>query len=284
MPSPSILLQYLVPQHLLSRLTGLLARCRWRWFKNWGIRRLIRVHHVNLSEAVSSHLEDYPCFNSFFTRKLQPALRPIANEPDLIACPVDGRISQIGLIHDTTLIQAKKFDYSLSSLLAGDEEWAEKFRGGVFATLYLAPGDYHRVHMPCDGHLRKTLYVPGRLFSVNPLTVSHVPRLFARNERLVCLFDSAAGPMAVILVGAMLVGQMQMVWSETPEKARTLSIHHPSGITLRKGEELGHFLMGSTVIVLFGKERVRWDTQLAEEGRVRFGEPMGKLCETPLSV
>lgn len=275
MPFPfSILLQYIYPQHLLSRLTGILGNCRWKWFKNWAIRRLIRVHGVNVSEAKSSQLDDYPSFNSFFTRELRPELRPIAPETGQLASPVDGVISQIGTIQANTILQAKRFDYTLHSLLGGAEEWANQFRQGFFATLYLAPGDYHRVHMPCDGQLQQTIYIPGRLFSVNPLTTAHVPRLFARNERLVCLFDSSAGPMAVILVGAMLVGKMRTVWSENP-CSNTLTVRNPPSVSLKKGQELGCFLMGSTVILLFGRDRITWDPALQAESKVKWGQAMG---------
>lgn len=278
LPSFSVLRQYLLPQHLLSRIVGILANCRWKWFKNWGIRRLIRVYGVNLAEAVSTNLDDYPHFNSFFTRHLRPELRPIAPGDLQLASPVDGTISQIGAIRSDIILQAKRFDYSLLSLLGGSDEWAQRFQNGSFATLYLAPRDYHRVHMPCDGRLKQTIFIPGRLFSVNPLTTNSVPGLFARNERLVCLFESAAGPMAVILVGAMLVGQMRTVWSDAP-RSSVITVDHPQGITLKKGDEMAHFLMGSTVILLFGPGGVTWDATLAEESVLKWGQEMGEMRE-----
>jgi len=275
--SLGVLMQYICPQHLLSRLTGILANCRWKWFKNWAIRRLIRVHHVNVSEATSGNLDDYPNFNSFFTRHLRPELRPIAPLAHQLASPVDGTISQMGVIHDQMIFQAKNFDYSLKTLLGGSDEWAAQFTDGNFATLYLAPRDYHRVHIPCDGQLQQTIYVPGRLFSVNPLTTESVSGLFARNERLVCLFDSAAGPMAVILVGAMLVGQMRTAWSKESPHSKTVSVERPQPFLIKKGEEVGHFLMGSTVIILFAKGRIHWDPALRGKTPVRMGQMIGTL-------
>jgi len=272
----SILLQHCAPQHLLSRLTGILARCRIKWFKNWSIRRLIRVHGVNLSEAASTNLDDYPCFNSFFTRSLRPECRPLVAGPKKIASPVDGSVSQAGVIQNGTIFQAKGFDYSAISLLGGSAARAALFDQGQFATFYLAPGDYHRVHMPCDGKLLNTVYVPGRLYSVNPETVSHVPQLFSKNERLICLFETEAGPMAMILVAAMLVGQIQTVWSEHVA-SKNIAIKNPGAVILKKGGEIGRFLMGSTVIVLFAQNSMQWDTRIQEGCGVKMGEGIGNF-------
>jgi phosphatidylserine decarboxylase len=272
-----VLIQYFCPQHLLTKITGVLAECRWTWFKTWAIKRLIRKYHVNLSEAISENIDEYPTFNSFFTRHLKPELRPIALGEKQIACPADGCVSQLGDIKDDAIFQAKGFDYSATMLLGGSAQLAQSFKGGKFATVYLAPKDYHRVHMPLRGNLQQTIYIPGDLFSVNQTTARFVPNLFARNERLVCIFETEVGLMAVILVGAMLVGSIRTVW---PMPAFSKKIHiqtYPNPIVLEKGAELGHFIMGSTVIVLFGKNKAEWMSQLGELSIVKMGSEMGKL-------
>ncbi len=273
-----ITLQYCAPQHTCTYLTGLLATCRWKWFKNWAIRRLIRKYHVNLQEAASTDLADYPHFNSFFTRHLKAHLRPIAAASDAIAAPADSTVSQTGAIQQGQIFQAKGFNYSTDSLLGGAHAWAERFLHGSFTTFYLAPRDYHRVHMPIDGTLRETIYIPGRLFSVNPLTASHVPNLFARNERLVCLFDTAVGAMAVILVGAMLVGKIRVVWSDNIVSKQIERKTYTTPIALAKGAELGHFEMGSTVIVLFGENAAHWTAELTAGKIVKMGEAVGNIA------
>jgi phosphatidylserine decarboxylase len=279
MPKPfNVLIQYCCPQHLLTKAAGLLAECRWIWFKNWAIKRLIRKYHVNASEALSENLADYATFNSFFTRKLKPELRPIAAGAEQIASPADGCVSQIGNIKEDTLFQAKGFYYSANTLLGGSEERARSFYNGKFATIYLAPKDYHRVHIPLSGTLRETIYIPGELFSVNQYTARAVPNLFARNERLVCLFDTEAGPMAVILVGAMLVGHIETAWPMKPAVGKKISTErYSSPIHLKKGEELGLFKMGSTVIMLFGKDQIAWNPALQENSVVKMGAEIGTL-------
>lgn len=273
-----ILLQYLAPQHALSRLAGALAECRTVWFKNYLINYFINKYHVNLKLAEKEKIEDYPNFNSFFTRKLKPELRPIVQENATIACPVDGSISQIGKIKQDQIFQAKGFYYSLKSLLAGDETLTTLFQDGNYATLYLAPKDYHRVHMSVSGQLRETIHVPGKLFSVNQQTTESIPGLFARNERLICLFDTEKGPMIVILVGAMLVGSIQTVWSEETAHPKIINKKtYQDGIHLQRGDELGYFKMGSTVILLFPKDTITWSNQLKEDSVVKFGESMGKI-------
>lgn len=271
----NIFIQYCCPQHLLSRLTGILAECRWKWFKNWAIKRLIRKYQVNLSEALSENIADYPTFNSFFTRQLKPELRPIASGAMEIASPADGCISQIGQIQQQTILQAKGFSFTTTQLLGGAETLAYSFLNGHFATFYLAPRDYHRVHMPLAGTLRTTIYIPGQLFSVNQVTAQAVPNLFARNERLVCLFDTENGLMAVILVGAMLVGSIQTVWPMPKFTRKIATQHYSNGLHLARGAELGHFRMGSTVIVLFGKDQICWLEALKENGVVKMGECIG---------
>lgn len=271
-----ILLQYLAPQRFLSWLSGALCECQWRWWKNWQINFLIKRYGADLKSAKLERLEDYPTFNSFFTRLLKPELRPIVQGPNQLACPVDGCVSQIGEIQNDLLFQAKGFYFNLTTLLGGSELLARKFFGGQFATLYLAPKDYHRVHMPIRGTLRETIYIPGKLFSVNQLTTQSIPRLFSRNERLVCLFDTAAGPMAVILVGAMLVGSIQTSWSTGSIVSSTVkSTLYPEPIELERGAELGYFKMGSTVIVLFSKDKAQWSEKLKANSRVLMGQLLG---------
>jgi len=265
-----IFIQYCLPQHLLSRCVGLLANCRWHWFKTWAIKRLIRKYHVDLNEAASENLADYPTFNAFFTRQLKPHLRPIASGDKVVVSPADSIVSQVGQIKDGLIFQAKNFYYSVESLLTNYV--TDDFSGGHFATFYLAPRNYHRVHMPVAGILRETVYVPGNLFSVNQLTTDSVPNLFARNERLVCIFDTEFGRMAVVLVGAMLVGQIRAVWPQDFHPKKILHKTDFVNINLAKGAELGHFLMGSTAIVLFDKPNIQWQNNIAAESVVKFGE------------
>jgi phosphatidylserine decarboxylase len=270
-----VLYQYLLPQHFLSRLSGKIAECRWKWWKNWVIKTFIKHYHVDMSIAQQENIEDYPHFNSFFTRHLKPEARPISKEPDAIVSPVDGNISQIGQIQEDSLIQAKGFSFSLKGLLGGAPRIAQLFENGHFATIYLAPKDYHRVHMPLQGNLRQTIYVPGKLFSVNPLTTQYVPELFSRNERLVCLFDTEIGPMAVILIGAMLVASINTVWQETLNSTIVTNTLPAHPIILEQGAELGHFKLGSTVIVLFPKEAMEWLPSFKENSVVQMGQLFG---------
>lgn len=271
-------MQYLAPQRALSWLSGLLCNCRWRWWKNWQINLLIQRYGADLQTAQLEDIDDYPTFNCFFTRTLKPELRPIVKGSKQIACPVDGTISQIGKIQQNLLFQAKGFYFTLTALMGGAETQANAFIAGHYATLYLAPGDYHRVHMPLTGTLRETIYIPGKLFSVNPFTTAHIPQLFSRNERLVCLFDTIAGPMAVILIGAMLVSSIQTVWSKETVSAKTIKkTQYPHPIQIERGAELGHFKMGSTVIVLFAKEVAEWPQELQPNMAVKMGQLLGTL-------
>lgn len=272
----NILFQHIAPQRGLAWLSKKLCECRWLWWKNWQINFLMTRYGADLQAATLTHLEDYPTFNSFFTRKLKPELRPIVQGKNEIACPVDGTVSQIGKIQQGILLQAKGFDFTLMSLLGGSQTHATLFAEGSFATLYLAPKDYHRIHMPFAGILRETIYIPGKLFSVNQLTTQHIPQLFSRNERLVCLFDTEVGAMAVILVGAMLVGNIQTVWSEdAPHGKNIKSTLYSGSIKLDRGAELGYFKMGSTVIVLFEKDRTKWSTLLESSTTVKMGQLLG---------
>lgn len=274
-----VFIQYCLPQHMFSRFVGILANCRWVWFKTWAIKRLIRKHHVDLSEALSENLADYPTFNHFFTRRLKPHLRPIAVGDQVAVSPADGIVSQAGEIQDGFIFQAKKFNYTVQSLL-GNSAMASKFLGGRFATFYLAPRNYHRVHMPLTGTLRETIYIPGRLFSVDQLTTASVPNLFARNERLVCLFDTVLGPMAVVLVGAMCVGQMRAVWAQNFHPRKICHKTEWSGVTLQKGEELGYFLMGSTVIVLFANTAIEWQKTICPKAPIKMGEIIAEVIKS----
>jgi phosphatidylserine decarboxylase len=274
-------LQYLLPHHLLSALMFRLTRVGWRPLRSVSIRTFIRLFGVDMDEALERDPDAYATFNAFFTRALRPGTRPIASEPNALLCPADGALSQLGAIAEGSLVQAKGLDYSLLELLGGHEDLAGRFAGGSFATVYLSPGDYHRVHMPAAGRLRQMLHIPGRLFSVNRVTTARVPRLFTRNERVVCLFEGEAGPFAVVLVGAIFVGSMETVWAGqvTPTRTRLPASQTYSGgdaPALAAGEELGRFNMGSTVILLLAPgAAVEWEPGLAPGGPVRMGQPLG---------
>ena len=280
-----IFFQHLVPQHLLSRCTGWLAELEHpTWLKNWVIGVFIRHFKVDMSEALEPDHEAYANFNAFFTRPLQEGARPIADAD--IVCPADGAISQLGGIHAGRIFQAKGQDYSALELLGGDPEWAARFGGGTFATIYLSPRDYHRVHMPVAGRLLGTTYVPGDLYSVNTVTAQNVERLFARNERLVCYFDTEFGPMAMILVGAMVVAGIETVWggqvAPPPSTPQSLSYTGlPEPVELAKGEEMGRFKLGSTVILLFPEDAIEWDARYAAGSATRLGEALADKREEP---
>ena len=274
-------LQKVLPQHGLSRLAGRVAASETQWLKDVLIRQFARIYRVDLSEAERSALEDYRSFNDFFTRALKPGARPVMDAPGAIVCPADGAVSQLGDIVDGRIFQAKGQDFSCVELLGGDPAWAEKFAGGSFATIYLSPRDYHRVHMPVAGELLASTYVPGDLYSVNGVTAENVERLFARNERLVCYFDTEFGPMAMILVGAMVVAGIETVWSgqvapppKTPSNIDYRQL--PEGVRLDKGEEVGRFKLGSTVILLFGKDAIDWDDRYGAGTPTRLGEPLAE--------
>jgi phosphatidylserine decarboxylase len=270
--------QHVLPQHALSRLILRATRVRVPWFKNWLIRGFLKLYTIDMSEAAQSDPVSYGSFNEFFTRPLKPGVRSIAADPNAIACPVDGAISEAGTIDGERLLQAKGRSYTLTELLAA-QPWARNFEGGSFATLYLAPFDYHRVHMPLSGKLQETMYVPGRLFSVNAVTAAHVPKLFARNERVLILFETAYGQVALVMVGALNVGSMATVWAGdiTPAARRMIFRLPPQEVLLDKGEELGRFNMGSTVILLFQRDRARWHPQVRSGAVVKLGQSLGLL-------
>jgi len=278
--------QYLAPHHLVSRLAGLIADSRMPGLKNHLIDRFVRNYGVNMGEALLEDPLAYESFNAFFTRALKADARPLASEAGGVLCPADGGISQLGTVEHGRIFQAKGHSYSLVDLLGGDPERAAPFADGSFATIYLSPSDYHRVHMPSAGTLREMVHIPGRLFSVNPLTARNVPNLFARNERVVCLFDTERhGPMAVVLVGAMIVASIETVWAGrvAPYQRGVRSTRYGAGATesihLDKGAELGRFLLGSTVIVLFGPGHVRWADTAQPERTVRMGELLGHAID-----
>ncbi|MDE2306573.1 MAG: phosphatidylserine decarboxylase [Gammaproteobacteria bacterium] len=273
-----VLLQHLLPQHALSRLVGAAARSRSPRLGRLLTRLFLRLYRVNLAEAAEPDPLAYPSFNAFFTRALAPGRRPIAAGADSVASPVDGRFSELGSIDEDRLLQAKGRDYTLGELLAG-RDWASRFEGGRFATIYLAPHDYHRIHMPLDGRLVETVFVPGRLYSVNAATAAGVPRLFARNERVLTLFESAAGRFALVMVGALNVGSMATVWSGDirVRGARAPVRLADAAVSLRKGDELGRFNLGSTVILLFEKGRIEFAAEAAAGRVVRMGEAIGRL-------
>ena len=275
-------LQYLMPQHALSRLTLRATRVRAPWFKNCLVRAFLRLYTVEMSEAAEPDPLRYASFNEFFTRALKAGTRPIAQQPHDIACPVDGVISEAGSIDGGTLVQAKGRCYALGELLAA-RPWASRFEGGCFATIYLAPFNYHRVHMPLSGQLKETVYVPGRLFSVNAATAAYVSRLFARNERVLTLFDTAFGEFALVLVGALNVGSIATVWSGdiTPAAQRVVSVLPPQHVVLQKGAELGRFNMGSTVILLLPPARAAWLATLTPAARLRVGATLGHMTRAP---
>jgi phosphatidylserine decarboxylase len=268
--------QYVLPQHALSRLILRATRVRAPWFKDWLIRGFLKLYAIDMADAVEPNPLAYGSFNEFFTRALKSGTRRIAAGPSEIACPVDGTISEAGRIEGDKLLQAKGRNYTLSELLAA-QSWASQFEGGSFATIYLAPFNYHRIHMPLRGDLRETVYVPGRLFSVNSATAAQVPRLFARNERVLTLFDTACGEAALILVGALNVGSMATVWAGdiTPAARRAVTTLPSQTVTLDKGQELGRFNMGSTVILLFQAGRVRWHPETRAGATVRLGQSLG---------
>ena len=272
-----VALQHILPQHALSRLLGIFADSRQRHLKRLLIHVFVAAYDVELSEAVGGGSDDYASFNDFFTRRLRPGTRPIAAEPGAIASPADGTVSQAGAIRDGRLLQAKGHDYALADLL-GDVDFAASLAGGTFATIYLAPRNYHRVHAPCDGSLASTLEIPGRLFSVNAITERHVPGLFARNERLVLRLETDFGVCALVLVGAMIVGRIAVAWPGGPASPyRQRRLQTPSGVTFQRGDEVGAFLLGSTVVALF-PPGVELASHIQPGAAIKMGELLARQC------
>ncbi len=269
------LIQYPLPHHLLSRLVGFLAECRLVWLKDALIRTFIKVFKVDMCEAAEPDPTAYATFNDFFTRELKPEARPLGEG---LLSPADGTLSQFGAIEADRLLQAKGRRFSMADLLGGDEKAARRYRGGSYANVYLSPSDYHRVHMPLGGTLTEMVYVPGRLFSVNSATTDHVPNLFARNERLVCHFETDYGPMVVVLVGAMIVAAIETVWSGqvTPLSGQVQRVRFDTPIRLERGAEMGRFKLGSTVVMAFAG-KVDFDERLAPKTKVRVCASLGSL-------
>ncbi len=272
----AVLPQYLLPKKAITSFAGLVAGSAMGGVTTGIIRRFIRRYDVNMAEAANPDPASYPTFNEFFTRALKDGARPLATA-DWV-CPVDGAISQFGPIEHDQIFQAKGHRYSTQALVGGDAALAAKFEDGHFATLYLSPRDYHRIHMPCDGTLTRMIYVPGELFSVNPTTARGVPGLFARNERVVCIFDTAHGPLALVLVGATIVGSMATVWHGLVNPPRRPQVHEwhydGQGIALEKGAEMGRFLLGSTVVMLWPQSPLQFNPDWAPTRPIRLGEKM----------
>ena len=274
----AVLPQYLLPKKWLTQLAGRAASARLGDLTQAAIRRFVARYGVDMSEAANPDIASYASFNDFFTRALRDGARPLA-DADYV-CPVDGAISQFGAIERDQIFQAKGHAYSTRALLAGDAALAAEFEHGQFATIYLSPKDYHRIHMPCAGRLQRMVYVPGELFSVNPATARGVPGLFARNERVVCLFDTPLGPMALVLVGATIVGSMATVWHGVVNPPRPGALRRfdyaDAPVELARGAEMGRFLLGSTVVLLWPHGTLRFNPAWAPGGAIRMGSAMGK--------
>lgn len=279
-----IALQYALPKHALSRLTGKFAAAEAGFLTRAAIAAFIKQYKINMDEAQYTQPSDFKTFNAFFTRALKPGAREIAEGEQLFVHPVDGAISQLGDIVDDAIFQAKGHDYSLIELLGGSESTAEPFQGGKFATVYLAPKDYHRIHMPMAGTLKEMVYIPGDLFSVNPLTAQNVPNLFARNERVAAIFETDIGPMAMVLVGATIVASIETIWAGTvtPPAGKQVfrwSYDTQGGnkIHLEKGQEMGRFKLGSTIVAIFPKQTVEFLPQNQPGKVTRMGEHFGNF-------
>jgi len=277
-----VLLQYLLPKQALTAFAGFVASRERGWLTTALIRWFVGKYQVNMAEAVNSDSASYRTFNDFFTRALKPGVRPLARSA--LICPVDGAISQFGAIEQNQIFQAKGHRYSTTALLGGDTALAAQFQNGHFATLYLSPRDYHRIHMPASGRLRRMIHVPGELFSVNPVTARGVPGLFARNERVVCVFESTdglSGSFALVLVGATIVGSMATVWHGVVNPPRGKAVrewHYPApatpAIILKQGEEMGRFLLGSTVVMLFPQGPLKFNPEWLPGRGIKLGEAM----------
>jgi phosphatidylserine decarboxylase len=276
----AVLPQYLLPKQALTRLAGAFAGHRGGALTTAVIRRFIARYGVNMAEAANPDPAAYASFNDFFTRALRDGARPLAAQG--LLCPVDGAISQFGAVQGDQVFQAKGHAYSTTALVGGDAALAARFQDGHFATLYLSPRDYHRIHMPCAGRLRRMVHVPGELFSVNPTTARGVPGLFARNERVVCVFDTDFGPFVLVLVGATIVGSMATVWHGVVNPPRPGTVrewtYDDQDIRLARGAEMGRFLLGSTVVMLFPKGPLRFNPDWTPARPIRMGEPMAELA------
>lgn len=280
----AVLPQYFLPKQALTMLAGEIARARGGALTSWLIRWFIGRYRVNMAEAANPDFTAYATFNDFFTRALAPSARPLA--PADLVSPVDGAISQLGAIDGDAILQAKGHTYTVQAMVGGDAELARPFLGGHFATLYLSPKDYHRIHMPCAGRLTRMIHVPGDLFSVNPTTARGVPGLFARNERVVCVFDGERGPWVLVLVGATIVGSMATVWHGVvnpprPGMVRDWRYEGDQAVSLAKGDEMGRFLLGSTVVLLFPPGPLAFNAAWRPGGAIRLGEAMASYPNSP---
>ncbi len=282
------LIQVCLPQHFLSGIMYRITRIEIQWFKNFIIKKIIDIYNVDMSEAQNDDIQHFKSFNHFFTRPLKTAVRPVAEGTHNIISPVDGTVSEVGKINNDQIFQAKGKTYSLEALLGGSPERAEFYRNGYFATLYLSPRDYHRIHMPLSGRLREMVHVPGRLFSVSPSTTRSVSSLFARNERVIAGFSTDAGAMAMILVGAIFVSSMETVWAGTitPPRGKNLrqwSYDAQQPVHLNRAEEMGRFNMGSTVILLFSENSIEWNKNIVAGKKVQFGEKIGEVVSQKIT-
>jgi len=272
--------QYILPHHFLSKVMSKFTHSEVKVWKNLMIRQIIKAYGVNMSEAKEQNINNFASFNHFFTRELKEEVRPITPIANAIACPADGAVSQAGLIEQGKIFQAKGKSFTAIDLLGGDSEFAKPFEKGSFTTIYLSPKDYHRLHMPIKGRLTDMIHIPGRLFSVNGATANSVPGLFARNERVACLFETEFGPMALILVGAIFVSSVETTWHGvvTPPSIESVRswTYQDDEIIIDKGEEMGRFNMGSTIIVLFGKDKVKWEDDFKAGKKVQLGEMIGQ--------
>jgi len=278
--SLNLVLQYLLPKHILSRLVAKIANCRVSLLKNFIISQYCKFYNIDMSDAFEPNPLNYSTFNDFFTRALKPNARPITDDPKAIISPVDGKIWQIGKVNANQLINAKGKSYTLEQLIADNKDTAQ-FHNGNFVVLYLAPYNYHRIHMPIEGKLRLMRYIPGKLFSVNPKIVNHIPDVFAKNERVVAMFDTAIGPVMMILVGAMIVGSIETKWAGvvTPNKQTDLTSwdYSKENIVFERGKEVGSFKLGSTVILLFPEKTVQWDAAFQQNTSIKMGQQLGEM-------
>jgi len=275
-------LQYLLPHHILSLLMLALTRWKSRLFLNQFTPWFIKHYQVDMSIAQNENWQSYRSFNHFFTRAIKPEYRPICSAGN-IASPVDGSVSQAGKIHNNLIIQAKNVNYSVNSLLGNQSNFIDKFTDGHFSTLYLSPRDYHRIHIPIDAQLKEMIHIPGRLFSVNPATARTIPRLFARNERVVCFFETELGAMAVVMVGAIFVASIETVWQGVITPPSRFSIrswnYENQQISFKRGDEIARFNMGSTVILLFGQNKINWNTNIVAEQKIIMGQSIASIIK-----
>jgi len=272
--------QYILPHHFLSKIMSKFTHSKCKIWKNLMISQIIKIYGVNMSEAKEQDINNFASFNHFFTRELTSGARPITTVENAIACPADGAVSQAGLIKQGEIFQAKGKSFTAFDLLGGNAETAKPFENGSFTTIYLSPKDYHRLHMPIKGTLTEMIHIPGRLFSVNGATANSVQGLFARNERVACLFDTELGPMALILVGAIFVSSVETTWHGvvTPPSIESVRSwqYQENAPVIEKGEEMGRFNMGSTIIVLFGKDKIEWEEQFKAGKKVKLGEMIAR--------